>query len=362
MKSKFPKSIEWTGSSLNLLDQRKIPFAKEFIEYQNLEDVIEAIRLMIVRGAPAIALSGMYGLTLYLLSKKEKPSFKEFSQKQKELLDSRPTAVNLRLALEEYSGIISEEFFKEKSIEEIQKKSEEIANRLFAEDLETNRKISKHGADLFGEPRKLSLLTHCNTGAIATAGIGTAIGIFRELRNRGFDLTVFAGETRPYHQGSRLTAWEMGEENINCYIITDSMAGWLMNDRKIDAVVVGADRIASNGDTANKIGTYSLSILAKEHKVPFYVACSKTSFDFKIETGKEIKIEMRPSDELTQNSFLKDETGEPIYKKGILAPINAKALNPSFDVTPHKNIKAIIMEKGVIDPITPENISSIVNT
>lgn len=359
MKNQFPKSIDWRGDSLFLLDQRKIPYSKEFLQLRTLEEVIDSIKLMIVRGAPAIALSGIYGLTLYLQKCQTKPHYEDFLQKTKNLLASRPTAVNLKLAIEEYLQIIDQKYFDQMDLLDIQKKSEEIANRFFAQDLETNRNISIHGANLFGAPREISILTHCNTGGIATAGIGTALGIVRELRNRGFQVTVYADETRPYHQGSRLTAWEMEEEGIDCYIIADSMSGWLLKTKKIDAVIVGADRIASNGDTANKIGTYNLAIVSQEHNVPFYVACSKASFDQTLEDGSGIEIEMRPEEELTQNSFLKDENGNIIYKKGILSPVNARALNPSFDVTPKKFIKAIVTEKGVIQPISKENILKI---
>ncbi len=361
MKNQFPKSIDWRGDSLFLLDQRKIPYSKEFLQFKTLEEVIDAIKLMIVRGAPAIALSGIYGLTLYLQKCQTKPHYDEFLQKTKNLLQSRPTAVNLKLAIEEYLQIIDPKYFEKTELSELQMKSEEIANRFFAEDLETNRNISIHGANLFGAPREISILTHCNTGGIATAGIGTALGIIRELRNRGFKVTVYADETRPYHQGSRLTAWEMEEEGIDCFIIADSMSGWLLKSKKIDAVIVGADRIASNGDTANKIGTYNLAIVAKEHNVPFYVACSKTSFDVNLENGDGIEIEMRPEEELTQNSFLKDENGNIIYKKGILSPVHARALNPSFDVTPNKFIKAIIMEKGAIHPVSKEEIQKVIS-
>ena len=213
--------------------------------------------------------------------------------------------------------------------------------------------------NLFPEKKELSILTHCNTGALATAGHGTAIGILRTLRDSGFRLTVYAGETRPYHQGSRLTSWELMQEGIECFIIADSMAGWLCKSRKIDAVIVGADRIAPNGDTANKIGTYSLSIIAKEHSIPFYIAATSVSFDFTIRTGEEINIEMRPEDELTRNSFLKDSDGKFYIPEGVLSPLGAKALNPGFDVTPAKYISAIVTEKGIISPVNEEKIRMI---
>jgi methylthioribose-1-phosphate isomerase len=357
------KSINWTGKSLILLDQRKIPFSREFLECKSLEMVIFAIKNMIVRGAPAIALSGIYGIALYLLEIKEKPDFLEFEERLKNLLESRPTAVNLKLALERYSSLISKEKFNNNSLENITSETIEFANLIFNEDLEVNRRIANNGTFLFPEDKKnISILTHCNTGALATAGIGTAIGVIRALKNKGYNLTVYASETRPYHQGSRLTAWELKEEEIECFIIGDSMSAWLMNDRKIDAVLVGADRITKNGDTANKIGTLSHAIIAKNFNIPFYVAASSTSFDFNLENGNQIHIEMRSEDELTQNSFLKDENGKNYIPQGVLSPLGAKALNPSFDVTPSKYISGIITEKGVISPVNINNIKSIIGT
>ena len=355
------KSINWTGSSLILLDQRKIPFSREYLECNSLELVITAIKQMIVRGAPAIALSGMYGIALYLLGINKKPEYLELENKLKSLLDSRPTAVNLKLAIERYSSVINKEKFNSSSLENLTSETISFANLIFKEDLDVNSQIANNGTLLFPENQKnISILTHCNTGALATAGIGTAIGVMRALKKKGYNLTVYASETRPYHQGSRLTAWELKEEEIECFIIGDSMSAWLMNDRKIDAVLVGADRITKNGDTANKIGTLSHAIIAQNFKVPFYVAASSTSFDFNIENGNDIHIEMRAEDELTQNSFLKDENGKNYIPKGVLSPLGAKALNPSFDVTPSKYITGIITEKGVISPVNQNNIKSIV--
>ncbi|MCE9499959.1 MAG: S-methyl-5-thioribose-1-phosphate isomerase [Leptospira sp.] len=348
------QSIIWKKNSMTLLDQRKLPGSKEFIEVRSLEETILAIRQMIVRGAPAIAMAGLYGMVLYLKSQSRKPSFMELTEKRNLLLESRPTAVNLRLALEK----LFLNFFDYASLTNLHliEIAEDEADELFKKDLSDNLAIAHNALKLFTEKKELSILTHCNTGALATAGHGTAIGILRTLRDSGFKLTVYAGETRPYHQGSRLTSWELMQEGIDCYIIADSMAGWLCHSRKIDAVIVGADRIAPNGDTANKIGTYSLSIIAKEHSVPFYVAATKVSFDFTIRTGEEITIEMRPEEELTRNSFLKDSEGKYYIPEGVLSPIGAKALNPGFDVTPAKNISAIVTEKGIISPVNEENV------
>ena len=275
------KSILWKGDRLSILDQRKIPASKEFIDCKSLEDVIFCIKSMVVRGAPAIAMTGIFGLVLELKNAKEKLVYNKFLRKTTTLLESRPTAVNLRLAIEDYLKLINEKVYLTKTLKELIQLSEKYALSLLEEDLKWNLQIGKNGLSLFSKKQKeLSILTHCNTGALATAGHGTAIGIIRSLRDAGYKLTVYADETRPYQQGSRLTAWEMQEEKIPCYIIAEGMSAWLFQNRKIDAVIVGADRIAPNGDTANKIGTYALSIVAKENKVAFYVAATKTSFDF----------------------------------------------------------------------------------
>ncbi len=355
------KSILWKGDRLSLLDQRKIPASKEFIDCKSLEDVIFCIKAMVVRGAPAIAMTGIFGLVLELKCAKDKLVYEKFLRRTRTLLDSRPTAVNLRLAIEDYLKLINEKTYSSQSLSELIKLSEKYATSLLEEDLKWNLEIGKNGVGLFQKKQKeISILTHCNTGALATAGHGTAIGIIRSLRDEGYKVTVYADETRPYQQGSRLTAWEMQEEKIPCYIVAEGMSAWLFQNRKIDAVIVGADRIAPNGDTANKIGTYALAIVAKENKIPFYVAATKTSFDFSLKDGSQIPIEMRDEEELTQNSFLKDMSGNPYLPKGILSPIKAHALNPAFDVTPAKYISAIITELGVIQPVNMREIKKVV--
>lgn len=356
------KAIDWTGSSLILLDQRKIPYSAEYIECKNLDSVIDSIKKMIVRGAPAIAISGIYGICLYLLSENKKPNEFEFSSQLTRLLQSRPTAVNLRLSIDRYKREVFNENYEKYSFHELIQNSINFANMFYNEDLSININISKTGADIFENINKnLSILTHCNTGSLATAGVGTAIGVIKALRNRGFQLTVYASETRPYHQGSRLTSWEMMQEDIKSFIICDSMSAWVMKEKKIDAVIVGADRIASNGDTANKIGTFSHAIIAKSFNIPFYVAASATSFDFSIKDGEGIHIEMREEDELTQNSFLKDINGKNYIPEGVLAPMGARALNPAFDITPAEYITGIITEKGLISPVNYDNIKKFIN-
>jgi methylthioribose-1-phosphate isomerase len=355
------KSILWKGDKLSLLDQRKIPASKEFVECKTLEDVIDSIKAMVVRGAPAIAMTGIFGLVLELKNTKEKIVYEKFLRRTRTLIESRPTAVNLRLAVEDYLKLINEKTYLTRPLSDLMKLSEKYAMSMLEEDLKWNLAIGKNGVGLFPKKQKeISILTHCNTGSLATGGHGTAIGIIRSLRDEGFKVTVYADETRPYQQGSRLTAWEMQEEKIPCYIIAEGMSAWLFQNRKIDAVLVGADRIAPNGDTANKIGTYTLSIVAKENKIPFYVAATKTSFDFSLKDGSQIPIEMRDEEELTQNSFLKDISGNPYLPKGVLSPLGARALNPAFDITPAKYISAIVTELGVIQPVNVREIKRVV--
>lgn len=354
------KSINWHRDHLLLLDQRKLPKETVYYKVQTLEETIYAIKTMIVRGAPAIAITGIYGFVLYLKSHKQKPTWREVLETLFYLQNSRPTAVNLKLAIQKFITEF-QEIWANMNFFDLVQKVENFAIQEEEQDIQTNLKIAENGANLFGNPKTLNIITYCNTGAIATAGVGTALGIIRELHKRNFLITVYALETRPYHQGSRLTTWELMQENISCYLLCDNMAAWLMKEKKIDAVVVGADRIATNGDTANKIGTYSLSILAIAHNVPFFVAASKTSFDLTIETGDSIQIEMRNPEEITRNSFIRNEENEIIYPEGLLAPIGVKVLNPAFDVTPAQNITAIITEKGIIQPVTKKNILKIIS-
>lgn len=355
------QSMRWTGDSLVLLDQRKIPHSTEYIKCKTLDSVIDAIIKMVVRGAPAIALSGIYGVCLYLQSLEEKPSREEIQTHLQNLLDSRPTAVNLKLAIERFRKEILGSLFETYSLTSLTQAAISYANTIFLEDTKITRLISENGLGIFASlPKEISILTHCNTGSLATAGDGTAIGVIKALNRSGYRVTVYASETRPYHQGSRLTAWEMMQDGIECYILSDSMSAWLFNEKKIDAVLVGADRIASNGDTANKIGTFSHAIIASHYHIPFYVAASETSFDFSIESGSKIHIEMRGEDELTQNSFLKDENGRNYIPEGVLAPKGARALNPGFDITPAGLITGIITEKGVISPVNKENIRKLI--
>ena len=314
------EALRWRGDALELLDQRKLPEQLVYITCRNAAEVASAIRDMVVRGAPAIGCAAAFGIAL-------DPAEASYAV----LAKSRPTAVNLSWALERMRGA------KDKRAE---------AEAIFAEDLAVCRAIGAHGAALI--PKGARVLTYCNTGALATAGHGTALGVIRSAKDKG--ISVIACETRPYLQGARLTAWECLQEGIACTLITDNMAGHLMSRREVDLVIVGADRIAANGDTANKIGTYMLAVLARRHALPFYVAAPLSSFDLKIADGSLIPIEERPAEEVTG------------YRGLRWAPPGVAVRNPAFDVTPAALITAIICEKGVVQAPSRERLQPLIST
>ncbi len=345
MKIKDIRPLKWTGSSLLLLDQRKLPLKEEWVECKDYECVAKAIEDMVVRGAPAIGVVAAYGVVLGAKEvARSVSSYVEFKAKVELIINrlaaTRPTAVNLFWALKRMRRIVE----AGSKIEDIVAALETEAVNIERQDVETNRKIGYFGAELLSS--REVILTHCNTGALATAGYGTALGVVRAAVEMGKEITVFVDETRPYLQGARLTAWELQQEGIPYYLITDNMAGYFMSLGEITCVIVGADRIARNGDVANKIGTYSLSVLAKEHGIPFYVAAPTSTFDLSIDSGGEIPIEERSSEEV-------------IYchcRDCRIAPYGAKVKNPAFDITPHENITGIITEKGVINSPSEEKI------
>ena len=314
------EALRWKGDALELLDQRLLPEQFAYVTCRSAAQVAAAIRDMVVRGAPAIGCAAAFAIAL-----EPKESSYEI------LAKSRPTAVNLSWALERMRRAAD-------------KKAE--AEAIYAEDLAVNRAIGAHGAKLI--PQGARILTHCNTGALATAGHGTALGVIRSARDKG--VSVIACETRPYLQGARLTAWECLQEGIPCTLITDNMAGHLMSRKEIDLVIVGADRIAANGDTANKIGTYTLAVLARRHALPFYVAAPLSTFDPKTSDGSKIPIEERPADEVTG------------YRGQRWAPQGVAVRNPAFDVTPAELITAIICEKGVLQDPSRERLQPLIST
>jgi len=325
--------IKFCGDHLKILDQSLLPHEKKYIECRNTETLIEAIKSLRIRGAPALGIVGAYGVVIAAL---ESGTEKEFMGRVNKIKNARPTAVNLSWGVEKVLNSAD-------SFESIGKMMD-IAKSIHEEDIQKNKKIGKNGSVLIKDGFRV--LTHCNAGALATGGYGTALGVIRASFEKNKKIKVFVDETRPLCQGSRLTAWELKEENIPCTLITDSTAGFLMQKRKVDIVITGADRIAMNGDTANKIGTYTLSVLAKENKVPFYIAAPLSTFDRNSKTGKDIMIEYRDEKEILY-----------LYGKKI-AP-DVPALNPAFDITPNKYITGIITEKGIISPPYEKNIKEI---
>lgn len=337
------KTIEFKDDILYLIDQRKLPITYEIFQCETYKEVDFAIKDMVVRGAPAIGATAAYGVVLaakeFLNNSKD-----EFFKNMEEALDllnkSRPTAVNLMWAIRRMRNLIEEN--KELSVNDIYEKIRIEADNIFNEDIQTNKQMGKHGNEVI--PEKATILTHCNTGALATAGFGTALGVVREAFYTGKDIFVYADETRPRLQGGRLTAWELRQEEIPSKLIADNVAATLIRDGKIDVILVGADRIALNGDTANKIGTFMLSVVAKAYNVPFYIVAPTTTIDFDIETGEEIEIEERSSEEVTHIENVR------------IAPEGMDVFNPAFDVTPSENITGIITEKEIVRPPYRENI------
>jgi len=317
MKEKFPKTraFVWTGKALKLLDQRLLPHKTVWRVCRTWQDVTRDIRDMVVRGAPAIGCTAAYGV---VLAERKKMLPKAFEG----LLKARPTAVNLRWALDRMRRVWEQGGNLEREAIAIEK-----------EDREANRRMGQWGAELVGS--NATLLTHCNTGSLATAGLGTAFGVLWTAFQQGKVKKVLATETRPYLQGARLTAWELKNERIPFELITDSMAAHFMKTESIDGVFVGADRIAANGDSANKIGTYSLAVLAAHHHIPFYIVAPMSTVDLSTPGGQDIPIEERSMDEVTT------------FRGQRLAPQGIKARHPAFDVTPAVLISAIITERGV---------------
>ncbi|MGH8737637.1 MAG: S-methyl-5-thioribose-1-phosphate isomerase [Burkholderiales bacterium] len=312
------QALRWTGDTLELLDQRALPEEVVYVGCRTAGDTAQAIRDMVVRGAPAIGCAAAFGIAL------EARRTANLETAFETLGNSRPTAVNLFWALARMRRALAR---GRSSLEH-----EAIA--IFEEDLAVNLAIGAYGSALV--PDRARIMTHCNAGALATAGHGTALGVVRSARDQGKSVSVVANETRPFLQGARLTAWEMVQERIPVTLVTDSMAGFLMSRGEIDMLIVGADRISANGDVANKIGTYTLAVLAKRHGLPFYVAAPLSSFDLEIADGASIPIEERPANEVTG------------YRGHRWAPLGVAVRNPAFDVTPAELITGLITERGVL--------------
>lgn len=326
--------VEWKDNKVYMIDQRLLPMEEVMVEHHNYQAVAKSIKDMVVRGAPAIGVAAAMGIALGVLAIENQATLEhQFHEITNTIAATRPTAVNLFWAVERMKKV----FHTHKhNLPELKKKMVEEAIFIDQEDVEINRQMGKNGETLLKSG--MTILTHCNAGALATAGYGTALGVIRAACENGKKISVIADETRPYLQGARLTVWELQQDHIPVKLITDNMAGYMMAKGRVDAVIVGADRIAGNGDTANKIGTYSVAILAAYHKIPFYVAAPLSTIDFAIQDGSQIPIEERAVEEVT--FFMKQRTARP----------HTEVYNPAFDVTPNHLITAIITEKKVLFP------------
>jgi methylthioribose-1-phosphate isomerase len=337
-------TIEWKNERVVMIDQRRLPLEDVYVECADEEQVAAAIETMIIRGAPAIGVAAAYGVALGVMRLTDRSDLEaEYDRIHKRLYRTRPTARNLFWALERMKGIFDAQ--KERPLAALKQRLLDEAKTIECEDEELCRRIGAHGAVLIKDGD--TVLTHCNAGGLATAGYGTAVGVIRAAWEEGKRIQVFADETRPFLQGARLTAWELDKLGIPYRVITDNMAGWLMQKGEISLAVVGADRIARNGDAANKIGTYSAAVLAKENGIPFYVAAPLSTFDFSLEHGGLIPIEERPASEVRE------------INGRLIVPPGAQVRNPAFDVTPHRYITAIITEKGVARPPYERTLASL---
>ena len=339
------KTIEYVDGVVRMIDQTRLPSEKVFVDCKTIEDVEHAIKTMIIRGAPAIGVAAAMGVSLGA-DTINASSFDEFyavMEKQcNKLGKSRPTAVNLAWAIKRMKRVAQDS--KDLPVPELKARLKEEALTILTEDISINESMGKHGQTLVENGNVI--LTHCNAGALATAGFGTALGVIRASVNAGKNINVLANETRPFLQGARLTAWELKEDNIPVKLITDNMCGFFMKNGEVDLVVVGADRIAGNGDIANKIGTYMVAVLAKENNIPFYVAAPVSTLDLSLTSGDEIPIEERSAEEVVN-----------INKKRI-APEDIDVAHPAFDITPNELVTAIITEQGIAHPPFTESLKA----
>src|SRR5712691_4694144 len=331
------KTVEWTNEGVRMLDQRLLPNEEKYLTLRSYEEVADAIKKMVVRGAPAIGISAAMGLALgasQSVGTSVADLDYDFDFMCKVMEATRPTAVNLFWAIERMRRALAKAKAETSDVEEVKQRLVNEALAIFQEDIDSNRALGRFGADLISDGA--TVLTHCNAGALATAGdYGTALGVIRGAIDAGKRVAVIADETRPFLQGARLTAWELNKDNIPVTVITDNMAGHVMKQGKVDCVIVGADRIAANGDTANKIGTYMVAVLARQHQIPFYVAAPISTIDLNTPDGEDIPIEERHAREVTHVGGSQ------------LAPAGALVWNPAFDVTPHQFIAGIITERGI---------------
>lgn len=338
------ETIRWDGDAVVLIDQRYLPGKEDYLACKSPEAVADAIRDMVVRGAPAIGVTAALGIALGLkqANAQDVETLRRSMESLSTLMAStRPTAVNLFWAIDRMKKRFDD--LASAGVDDVVSGMEAEAVAIRKEDIEINRRMGAHGAELV--PDGARILTHCNAGALATAGYGTALGVLYAAKEAGKNIEVFADETRPFLQGARLTAWELAKNDVPVTLITDNMAGYFMAKGEIDMVIVGSDRIASNGDVCNKIGTYSLAVLAKEHGIPFYAVAPTSTFDLSIASGKEIPIEERSPDEVTHVHGVR------------LAPEGVAVRNPAFDVTPARLVTAIVCENGIAKAPFTESLS-----
>ena len=328
------ETIQWTHSGVVMIDQTRLPVEERYVTCRTYEEVAEAIRTMVIRGAPAIGVAAAMGVALGVLHASPSDLDAQFETICHTLAGTRPTAVNLFWAIDRMKRHYQS--LRGRPIDEIRRRLVDEAIAIRQEDIAINRAIGRHGAPLV--PDHKTVLTHCNAGALATAGYGTALGVIRAAVESGKHVDVFADETRPFLQGARLTVWELQQDSIPTTLITDNMAGHFLKSGRIGCVVVGADRIAANGDVANKVGTYSVAVLAKENGVPFLVAAPTSTLDLTLASGDQIPIEQRAASEVTH-----------IFGHAV-APAGAAVENPAFDITPARYVTAIITERGVARP------------
>lgn len=331
------KTIEWKNNHVVMIDQRKLPLQERYLVCRNYRSVIRAIKDLVIRGAPAIGVAGAMGVALGAL-KVRTNNIDRFKARLdaicQDIATARPTAVNLAWAVERMKHVADDT--SHKGVKSVKSRLVNEALKMLDEDIAINRTMGRHGQRLLKKGSRV--LTHCNAGALATGGYGTALGVVRAAVEAGKPIEVFADETRPFLQGARLTAWELAKAGIPVTVITDNAAGHLMQQGKVDVVIVGADRIAANGDVANKIGTYMVAVLARTHKVPFYVAAPLSTIDCSLRSGKEIPIEQRDQREVTH------------FQGKRTVPDHVGAENPAFDITPCRYVSAIITEKGIVTP------------
>lgn len=346
------RPIIWKENKLHLLDQRLLPQTEKFVEVTTLKECASAITEMVVRGAPCIGFTSIYGMALWIKTQSEL-NLTECRKACDEMISARPTAVNLSFEVNRCFLMMKNAIDSGLDIESLFKALVEFGDEQIKQSHAKNLKMAQIGVceltKKFGD-RKWNLMTHCNTGFLACGSLGTALGVISHANSIGRIEHIYANETRPYLQGSRLTAFELGKENIPYSVVVEGAASYLLSQGKVDAIFVGADRIAVNGDTANKVGTATLAIVAKHYSVPFYVVAPISSFDTSLPNGKHIEIEMRPMNEITELKGIK------------LTPDGAKSINPSFDVTDHQFITGIICEKGLINPAIPGDLIKVVNS